>query len=155
MTAAATISEQQGQNDRRVQMWPWQAKQAATELERLHIDTDIARTAMARADAELALHQTQMGQRDALRADVDDKFTNQQLFGWRVGQLTTLDRDGFNVTLPAIVPPYQNLNAVLTHTEYNERDGQKVAAVDVPGFHRRSKIAACLSWIFGVPCPSR
>jgi hypothetical protein len=65
--------------------------------------------------------------------------------------------DGDKVTQAdlAFVPPYQNLNAVLTHTEYTMRDGQKVAAVGGSRFHGRSRIAACSSWIFGVPIPSR
>jgi hypothetical protein len=96
---SAGLAENRGQNDRRREEWDWQSKQAQVEIDRLAQDAQNYQLVIDRAAADLALHQAAIAQNDEMRSYVANKFTNQELYGWMVGQLSSIYFQSFSLAL--------------------------------------------------------
>lgn len=80
----------EGGYDRRQEDWDFQADTA--ELEKAQIDKqiDAARIRLAMAEHELKNHDLQVRNSQSVEAYLRDKYTNQELYGWMIGQLSSV-----------------------------------------------------------------
>lgn len=78
--------------------WLLQNNQAAYEIE--HIDRQLAAADVrcAIADKELTNHQRQIEHAQEVEDELKSKFTNQELYGWMIGQLATVYFQAYQLT---------------------------------------------------------
>ncbi|SDZ23711.1 virulence plasmid A protein [Amycolatopsis xylanica] len=85
----ASLSSTLGGFDRRFEDWRFQARQA--ELEMTQLDSQIAGAEIRKvvAETELANHDKQIENTKEADRFLHEKYTNQELYDWMVGQLST------------------------------------------------------------------
>jgi Tc toxin complex TcA C-terminal TcB-binding domain/Neuraminidase-like domain/Putative peptidoglycan binding domain len=90
-----------GGYERRRDEWSFQSNLVARELEQ--IDQQIAAAALhaAIAQQDLATHQRQTEQAEAVDELLRDKYTNELLYGWMVGRLAEVYRGTYRLALDA------------------------------------------------------
>ena len=89
-TYRANKASIEGGYDRRQEEWDFQADSA--ELEKTQIDKqiDAAQIRLAVAEQDLKNHDRQTSNSESIEAYLRDKYTNQELYGWMIGQLSSV-----------------------------------------------------------------
>lgn len=81
--------------ERRAQEWQLQIQQAEKELEKVEKDIISAEIRLAMAENDLKNHELQMEHNQEVFAFMEDKFTNEQLYAWMKGQLSSLYHNAY------------------------------------------------------------
>lgn len=89
-SASANLNSTLGSYERRMDDWKFQADQAKIDIEQLEKQVLASEIRLAIASRELSNHKLQMEQVAETDEFMRSKFSNQQLFDWMVGQLSTL-----------------------------------------------------------------
>jgi hypothetical protein len=90
INATASMSATHGGYQRRFDDWKLQERLANKELEQLDKQIAAAKIRVAIARQELKNHDFQIENTKSVDAYMRDKFTNQQLYDWMVGQISSL-----------------------------------------------------------------
>jgi hypothetical protein len=90
LNTGATMSSILGGYERRWDEWKLQEKLAEKEIEQLEKQIIAAEIRLAIAEAELQNHDKQVENAKAVDTFMRDKFTNAQLYGWMVSQISTI-----------------------------------------------------------------
>jgi hypothetical protein len=99
LVQSAGMAEARGQNDRRMQDWRWQLIQAQTELAANIKQQAAAKLGVSQARTALDQQTLQVEHHRALQAYAENKFTGRELYGWTVGQLSSIYSSAFNLAL--------------------------------------------------------
>lgn len=86
----ATKASIKGGWDRRAEDWKFQADLAKKELEQTDKQILAAQIRVAIAEHELKNHDLQVENAEEAKVFMQDKFTNQELYDWMVGQISSL-----------------------------------------------------------------
>jgi hypothetical protein len=86
----ANLSSIQGGYERRRDDWTFQAELASTELDQIDRQIAAAEIRLAIAEQDLANHERQIEQNREVESFLRRKFTNLELYGWMVSQLSGL-----------------------------------------------------------------
>ena len=89
-TSLGTVASIKGAFDRRDEEWRLQLTLATRELEQIDQQIAAANTRVEIASKEIANNQLQVSHAQAIEDLLHDKFTNQDLYDWMQGQLSTL-----------------------------------------------------------------
>ncbi|MGD2089730.1 MAG: neuraminidase-like domain-containing protein [Candidatus Aminicenantes bacterium] len=95
----ASMSSLTGTYDRRQDDWDFQAELAATELEQIDKQIAAAEIRVAIAEQDLTNHEKQLDQAREVNDYMRSKFTNQELYGWMVGQLSALHYQAYQMAV--------------------------------------------------------
>lgn len=98
-TYEANMSAIQGQYERRQNDWSFQADLAETEIEQVGKQIVAAEIRLDIARKELRNHQQQITHSKETETFLSNKFTNQELYGWMVGQLSALHYQAYKAAL--------------------------------------------------------
>jgi Tc toxin complex TcA C-terminal TcB-binding domain/Neuraminidase-like domain len=88
-----------GGYERRRDEWAFQSNQAARELEQIDQQIVAAALRAAIAQQEIATHQRQTEQAEAVDELLRDKYTNAQLYGWMVDRLADVYLETYRLAL--------------------------------------------------------
>jgi hypothetical protein len=86
----ATLSATMGGHERRAEEWSLQENLASRELAQIDQQIAAAELRVQIAERELANHDRQTENAQAVERFLTSKFTSQELYGWMVGQLSAL-----------------------------------------------------------------
>lgn len=95
----ASINSTMASNARRKQDWVFQRRQVGFELLRIEQDLLAAQIRQAIAEHELEQYALQIDQATAVRDWMQDKYTNEALYEWMVGELASLYYDSYELAL--------------------------------------------------------
>jgi hypothetical protein len=87
---AATIAGIIAGYRRRADEWTHQKDQAEGEVRMIQKQIDAADIRIAIAEKEIKLHKKQIEQAKQIKDFMESKYTNQELYGWMISQLTTV-----------------------------------------------------------------
>ncbi len=96
---AASMTGTFGRYTRRMDDWKHQAKQAQIQLDKLERDIAAAEIRHAIAENDLANHELQIRQAGEVEDFLRSKFTNEQLYGWMVSQLSALHHQAYRMAV--------------------------------------------------------
>lgn len=86
----AALSATMGGYHRRADDWAFQGRLAGIDAEQIRKQIDAAAIRVAIAEKELENHELQISQAQAADDYLHSKYTNQQLYGWMLGQVLTV-----------------------------------------------------------------
>ena len=95
----ATMTGLTGGYARRAQDWSLQAEQADKELTQIAAQIDAAQIRHDIAQKELANHDKQVSNAQAIEAFLSAKFSNTELYEWMIGQISTVYYQGYQLAL--------------------------------------------------------
>jgi Tc toxin complex TcA C-terminal TcB-binding domain/ABC toxin N-terminal region/Neuraminidase-like domain len=87
-SADGNMAGAQGGYQRRFDDWKLQERSAAKEIEQIDQQTAAAELRLAISERELALHEQHMENASELDELMRSKYTNRELYGWMVGQIS-------------------------------------------------------------------
>jgi hypothetical protein len=90
LNTAASMSATMGSYERRQEEWDLQTKLAAKELEQIDKQILAAEARLDIAEREITNHDEQVKHAQEMEAFLRDKYTNEQLYGWMISQLSSL-----------------------------------------------------------------
>lgn len=85
--------------ERRMDDWDFQADQATTELEQIDRQIAAAEIRLAIAERDLTNHDQQIEQNREVEDFLRRKFSNEELYGWMVGQLAALHHQVYKMAV--------------------------------------------------------
>jgi hypothetical protein len=86
-----------GQWQRRDQEWLLQYQLASDDVEQIQAQIEANKTALSSAQRDLQVHQEQIAQNQAIGNFYKTKFTNEQLYQWMSGRLSTIYFQGYQL----------------------------------------------------------
>jgi peptidoglycan hydrolase-like protein with peptidoglycan-binding domain len=86
----ASVSSTMGGYTRRADDWAFQGRLAGIEIEQIHKQIDAATVRVAIAEKELENQDLQISQAQSVDDYLHSKYSNQQLYGWMLGQISTV-----------------------------------------------------------------
>ncbi|MEN3333738.1 MAG: hypothetical protein V7641_3103 [Blastocatellia bacterium] len=90
LTITSQVAGMVGQFQRRDQEWLLQYQLATDDIAQIQAQIEANQTALASAQRDLQIHQQQITQNQAIGNFYRTKFTNEQLYQWMAGQLSTI-----------------------------------------------------------------
>ncbi len=99
LNRTAGLLARDASNVRREMEWQFQVDQAKREIERIEKDQLASEIRMAIAEKEIADQEQQIANSEEADLFLRDKFTNAQLYGWMVSQLSALHYQAYQLAL--------------------------------------------------------
>ncbi|MEI4194407.1 neuraminidase-like domain-containing protein [Roseovarius sp. E0-M6] len=96
---AAAMNARDAANIRRGQDWTLQRNLAARDVDRLEKDQIASEIRIAIAEKEIADQELRIAQSKEAETFLADKFTNAELYGWMVSEMSTLHYQAFQLAL--------------------------------------------------------
>lgn len=87
---AGTMAETMGRYHRRMEDWEFQAEQASKQIEELDKQIAAAKIRLEVAENELENHELRIENSEEISEFMEEKFTNQELYNWMVGQISSV-----------------------------------------------------------------
>lgn len=96
--------------DRRQEEWDFQVELATKDMEQVEQQIAAAKVRVAIAQKDLQVHQQQIDNAETELAYLQSKYTNQQLYSWMVGQLSTVYRQAYDLAFDLAKRAEKSLN---------------------------------------------
>ncbi|MGH1337273.1 MAG: neuraminidase-like domain-containing protein [Aureispira sp.] len=110
VSKTASIVGTQANYDRRQEEWDFQAELAEQDIKQIEQQIAAAQIRVALAEKDLKTHQLQIDNTETELAYLQSKYTNQQLYSWMVGQLSTIYRQAYDLAFDLAKRAEQSLN---------------------------------------------